>query len=96
LARARLAAKPVAAADAAVGSPAAVVDFGSEPLDELPVVAARLASPLSSRAVRRLWEVGGGSGERWSHSPSDSSYRLRVIHYRDNRVVGKVAEVYVD
>lgn len=39
---------------------------------------------------------GADNGERWSHSPGDDSYRIRVVRYRGNVVVRKQTEFYVD
>jgi hypothetical protein len=40
--------------------------------------------------------VGWDTGLRWSRSPGDSSYSVRVVLFRNGRVVGRVSEFYVD
>lgn len=58
--------------------------------------------------VRRLigepelsWSIDGSSGgpdlgARWSYSPADTNFRCRVLLFREQRVVRKHAEFYVD
>lgn len=46
-----------------------------------------------------LEDRGGQPGEvgaRWSHSPGDTHYRVRVLLFRDGRVSRKHCEFYVD
>ena len=33
---------------------------------------------------------------RYSFSPSDGSYRVRVVQFRNGKVVGTISEFYVD
>ncbi len=41
-------------------------------------------------------ELGMERTARWTHSPGDTHYRIRVVIYRDGRVTEKVAEFYYD
>lgn len=51
-----------------------------------------LGEPIDrSRSVQSGLDVW-----RYSLSPSDTSYRIRVIQFRDGLVSGKVHELYVD
>lgn len=40
--------------------------------------------------------AGQHLGARWSHSPSDTHFRLRVVWFRSGIVVGVHTEFYVD
>jgi hypothetical protein len=52
-------------------------------------------------APQHEWPVGGdtdrsGVGARWSHSPGDTHFRCRVLLFRNDVVVEKHTEFYVD
>lgn len=49
----------------------------------------------------RSWPLDGSSsqpdlGARWSYSPGNTNFRCRVLLFREQRVVRKHAEFYVD
>lgn len=53
----------------------------------------RLGPPLDSYEVmHRIGEIGW----RYSLTPSDSSYRTRIIFFRDGKVSERLSEFYVD
>lgn len=54
-----------------------------------------LGAPLASWPI----ESAGGPpehAEKWSTSPGDTNFRLRVVRFRSGHVVRKIAEFWVD
>jgi hypothetical protein len=64
-----------------------LVRDGMSPAD----VVARVGAPLQRYPLREP----GVEGWRWTRSPHDSSYRERVVVFRDGRVAEKHSEFYV-
>ena len=67
-----------------------------------PEVLARIGAPFTRMTAGPVWDIEDGwlgEGEEywtWSHSPHGGNFRLRALHFRDGRVVEKVATYHVD
>lgn len=55
-----------------------------------------LGEPLESWTVQPADSDSPDQAERWSRSPRAGSYYLRIVYYRDSRVVSKLSELYFD
>ena len=64
------------------------VEAGMSPAD----VVARVGAPLERYRI----PDSEGVGWRWTRSPHDSSYRVRVVIFLDGRVSEKISVFYVD